>query len=172
MPVVPPRARDLRVSSLVREKYTPLLCGIAGVVPDLDIVFRMHRTVTHSIGAVMIVFLVTVALLGPRYMRLAAALAAAVASHAGLDLLGYDANEPYGVMFFWPFSAHYVLLPVPLFLSVSKQFWTAAFYTHNAIAVAREVLILGPVVGLISWVRSRRPAPSRRMSDTRLVEEP
>jgi membrane-bound metal-dependent hydrolase YbcI (DUF457 family) len=172
MPAASSPERGLRASSLVRDKYTPLLFGIVGIAPDLDILFRMHRTVTHSVGGAVVVFVIALAVLGVRQARLAAALAAAIVSHFLLDWFSYDSNKPTGVMMLWPFYRHYFEPPYPLFLSISKQFWTAAFYTQNALAVVREVLILGPVVGLIAWMRSRGPAAASRVPDTRLVEEP
>jgi membrane-bound metal-dependent hydrolase YbcI (DUF457 family) len=167
-------ARDARarVATLRGGRYVPLLFGIAGVAPDLDIVLRTHRTVTHSVGAALAVFLIALALLGVRQARFAAALAAAVVSHFLLDLLSYDFNEPSGVMILWPFSREYFVVSYPLFLSISKDFWTLAFYTHNAVAIAREVLILGPILALIAWGRSRGWSVARRPPDTRLVEEP
>jgi membrane-bound metal-dependent hydrolase YbcI (DUF457 family) len=157
--------------SLTGHTRTLLLCGIAGVAPDLDIILGMHRTVTHSIGGSLAVFLIALAILGVRRARLAATLAAAVASHFLLDLVSYDANQPSGVMMLWPFTRQYFMLPLPVFLPIAKEFWTSGFYTHNAVAIVREVLILGPVLALVAWVRSRRRLASLPPPDTRLIEE-
>jgi membrane-bound metal-dependent hydrolase YbcI (DUF457 family) len=131
-----------------------VLFGALGMAPDLDLLFGTHSTYTHSVGAVLIVFLA--ALVWPRRgRRFAAACALAWASHLLLDWLGADSTPPLGIMALWPFSEAFYQSPVPVFRAISRRYWLADFYTQNAVAVAREVLMLGPLVLAAWWMRQR-----------------
>ena len=76
-----------------------LLCAGLGAAPDLDLAFVAHRTVTHSIGAVVVVTVLAAAFAATSrrpIVRIASMCAAAYGSHLLLDWLGADYYPPRG----------------------------------------------------------------------------
>ena len=136
---------------------TPALLGAAAaaaVVPDFDLLFGSHRTYTHSIGAAIVVALVTTALLRKQPNAVASGLAigAAYASHFVLDWFGKDSSNPPGLMALWPFSSSYYLSGFDLFREVSRRYWRPQeFVVGNLMAVGAEVFFLLPVL-IAAWV--------------------
>jgi hypothetical protein len=131
-----------------------------GVSPDLDLLFGTHNTYSHSIGAIAVVFAVAwFVTRGRRGLALAAA--AAYGSHVPLDWLGHDISAPYGIMALWPLTTAYYYADAELFMAISRRYWQASSWTHNMLAVLREVLILGPALALIWALRRRRTRPVR-----------
>jgi inner membrane protein len=141
---------------------TPLVlaCAALAVAPDLDILLATHRTVTHSLGAVVLTALASAIVaraFGSPAMVTGALCGLTVAGHVVLDWLGRDSSTPRGVMALWPISAAYFYSGVDLFAEVSRRYWKPdEFILRNAVSVAREVLILGPVAALAWWARRRR----------------
>ena len=125
----------------------------AGMAADLDLLFAVHRGPTHAIGAVVAVGIVI--FVATRRRRFAAAVAAAYASHTLLDWLGTDTTSPMGIMALWPFSREYFYSGWRLFPAISRRYWLAEFWVMSVRAVAWEVLLLGPIVALAAYVRSR-----------------
>src|SRR5690349_9165644 len=78
------------------------LFAALGALPDIDLLFRVHSTYTHSLGAALIVSLTVFALAPPPRARFALACGAAYASHVLLDWLGTDTSPPYGITALWP----------------------------------------------------------------------
>ena len=122
-----------------------------GALPDADLLVGSHRAISHSIGAALIVSLAAAAL--TRQGRLALAAGLAYASHALLDWLSEDTSVPLGVMALWPLSTDYYLSGVTVFDSIWRRKETPDFWSHNAAAVARELLILLPLLGIVLWWR-------------------
>ena len=87
--------------------------------------------------------------------RIWLAIFAAYATHPLLDALAFDNAPPLGVMAFWPVSRVYVQSGIELFAPVWRRWWLASFYTHNTVAVIREVAILAPVYWGVWWWRRR-----------------
>ena len=141
---------------------TPLVlaCAALALAPDLDILLATHRTVTHSLGAVFVTAMVSGAVaraLGSPGMATGALCGLTVASHIVLDWLGRDSNTPRGVMALWPVSTAYFYSGIDLFAEVSRRYWKPdEFLVSNAVSVAREILILGPIAALAWWARRRR----------------
>ena len=133
-----------------------VLFGVLGAAPDLDLLFGTHSTYTHSVGAVALTALAALLCTHGRQPRLAAACAAAVASHVLLDWLGSDTTPPLGVMALWPFTREFYQSPFFLFIAISRRWWLPGFYTQNGEAALRELVILTPIVALIGAVRARR----------------
>ena len=82
------------------------LCAALGTAPDLDFLAGAHRTVTHSVTAVVVVGIVSavVAAVSARHvLRVALMCAAAYGSHLILDLVTVD-HVTNGIQLFWPFS--------------------------------------------------------------------
>lgn len=162
---------------------TPLSvsCAVLAISPDFDVFFHTHRTYTHSLGAAGIVWLL-VALVAWRLrlpvVKIATACAMAYASHVLLDWLGHDASG--GLMVLWPVSTEFYRSGLNVFLEIgghpgavirgpASGFLRIAF--ENRAALAREVLILGPLFLAVMTLRlkrwqlsasgARRPAPLR-----------
>jgi inner membrane protein len=122
-----------------------------GMAPDLDLLVGSHSTYTHSVGAVGLVFLAGLA--ASRRPRVAAAIAAAWASHLLLDWLGNDTSAPIGIMALWPFSREHYQSSFYVFEAISRRYWLPEqFVWSNLKAALREVLILGPVAGVSYWM--------------------
>jgi inner membrane protein len=125
-----------------------------GIAADLDLVVGAHRGASHSLGAVAFVALVSWCLIGarPGRGRWTAAIAAAYGSHLLLDWLGSDTSAPFGIPALWPLTSTYYQAPWPLFSAVSRRIHQPElFWMPNARALAREVLILLPIVVLVGY---------------------
>jgi membrane-bound metal-dependent hydrolase YbcI (DUF457 family) len=132
----------------------------AAVVPDLDFLWGRHNQETHSIAAAVAAGLVVLS--WKRSARLAVAVTIAWLSHVLFDWLGSDTTPPLGVMALWPFSREYYFSNAFFFEAISRRYWLDNFITHNVWAVAKEILILGPVLAMVMLIRSRARRRSRR----------
>jgi len=171
------RAADPKASLFARAGGTlTLVCGALAAAPDLDLFFHIrHRAVTHSLGAVILIFIVATAvtgwvtgmsrptLPGPGLERERPALpilriglmcTAAYGSHLFLDWLAVDTTFPYGLQALWPFSDGWYISGLDLFPATERRdILSLAAFRTNLIAVSREAAILLPVLGLLWLVR-------------------
>ena len=131
-----------------------LICAIAGVAPDVDFLWGRHNQETHSLFAAVVAGLLVLA--WKRDARLALAVTLAWTSHVLFDWLGSDTTPPLGVMALWPFSSEYYFSNAFFFEAISRRYWLDNFITHNLWAVAREILILGPPLAVVWWLRRPR----------------
>ena len=137
------------------------LVVLAAVLPDIDFAWGGHNRETHSLGAAVIAGLVVFA--WKRSPRLALAVTLSWASHVLFDWLGSDDTPPLGVMALWPLNSTYYFANAYVFEAISRRYWLSNFWSHNLYAVAKEVLILGPVCFalraflLLARRRSRHP---------------
>jgi membrane-bound metal-dependent hydrolase YbcI (DUF457 family) len=133
--------------------------GLA-VAPDVDLLTQTHRGVAHSVGATTITAALVWLVLrfrGRPDARLALACGAAWGSHVLLDWLGTDTSSPFGVMALWPFSTAFYESPLHLFPAISRRVHQPElFWIPNLLALLRELAILGPLAGLVGWVRLER----------------
>lgn len=136
------------------------LFAAAGVAPDLDLFVGAHSGPTHGLGAAVIAGLVLGIVLRGVASRHAATIAGATAlayaSHALLDWLGTDSSPPIGIMALWPFSHDYYESRLHVFMAISRQYRLPEFWLSNALALARELVILLPLAALVFLAR-RRP---------------
>ena len=139
------------------DRRVTLTAATLAMLPDIDLVIPgRHRTVTHSIGAVIVVTIVAAAVTakvtrrgGP---RIVAVCAAAYASHLVLDWLGVDRTLPYGLQALWPFSGRFYISDWDIFGPTERiGLFTASAMLMNLKTVAGEVAILGPIV-LVLWL--------------------
>ena len=139
-----------------------LICAVAGVLPDIDFAWGGHNRETHSLGAAVIAGLVVLA--WKRSPRLALAVALSWATHVFFDWLGSDDTPPLGVMALWPLNTNFYFANAFVFEAISRRYWLDNFITHNAWAVIKEVLILGPlaVMAFLWQVRRRYRRPGTR----------
>jgi hypothetical protein len=143
--------------------------AVVGALADIDFLLPIpHRGPTHSLGGTLLVLIAALAL-GSRG-RIALAVAAAYGSHVLLDWLGADSSTPRGLMALWPLSSAYYISNLDVFRAVDRRYWLPGFWGRNTVAVAREVLILGPVL-LTRWLRHRLRRPTRRRDFARQVAE-
>ena len=141
-----------------------LLCAIAGVAPDVDFLWGGHNRQTHSVGAAIIAGLAVFA--WKRSPRLALAVTLSWASHVLFDWLGSDDTPPLGVMALWPVSSNFYFADAYVFEAISRRYWLDNFFSHNAWAVIKEVLLLGPIASVVWWFRRRSRRRTRNVSDT------
>ena len=145
--------------------------GLAGLaclatLPDADLLLGIHSGATHSVGAMLIAAAVAGAWARTARPFVAVATAAAYGSHVLLDWLGADPSAPRGVMALWPLSGEFHLSDAHLFLRVCREYWLADCWWHNLRAVARELVILGPitVAAVVAARRALRPPRGGRTS--------
>src|SRR5581483_2494344 len=150
-----------------------LACVAAAVLPDVDLLFyRWHRTVTHSLGATLLVMIIAAVVTGKVTgrvgWRVVLVLGAAHASHVLLDWLGVAELPPRGIQALWPFSRGWYISNWDIFLPTERRnFWSPGSMLTNLRAVVSEIAILGPVA-FVAWVATRRrrsPAPTSVRAD-------
>ena len=132
--------------------------ALLGMLPDIDLVFGMHRGISHSLGATLVAAGV-VGLLAPgRRLRAAFVAAATFASHLLLDWCGADPGTPSGIMALWPWTSEFYVADLQAFLRVCREYWLLDCWLHNGRAVVRELLILLPLAagGVLVLRRARR----------------
>ena len=163
------RAQASAVHAGSARAITPLVltCAVLALAPDLDILMASHRTYTHSLAAAGLA-----ALLGGAVARALGAPGVAtgitcglvIGSHIVLDWLGRDGSTPRGLMALWPLSTSYYYSGIDLFADISRRYWKPEeFILKNAVSIAREMIILGPVAALAWWARQRRSGKERRL---------
>jgi inner membrane protein len=157
--------------------------AVAATVPDLDLLFGVHRGPTHSLAAAVVAGAATWLWCGlvrarsgergiqrrarslahhRRALRLALAVAAAYATHTVLDWLSVDTTAPSGIMALWPATHDYYASQHHVFLAISRRYWQPDFWALNLRALVRELAILGPVTAVVVWLRTPH-AESRRL---------
>jgi membrane-bound metal-dependent hydrolase YbcI (DUF457 family) len=137
-----------------------LTCVALGAAADLDLLVPLsatHRTVTHSVGAVILVGAVAAALAANAHRpvaRIALMCAAAYATHLFLDWLSVDVSTPRGIQALWPFRREWFISGIDLFGQTERRhLWTVATTVTNLKAIAQEVAILGAPVVVLWLVR-------------------
>lgn len=156
----------IAVGALIARRPGWRLLAVTAVVaalPDVDFLLPLrHRGPSHSVGAAAMAFAAALVVLSTgshatRRWRTAAAVGLAYASHTLTDWLGADSSTPRGLMALWPLSPSFYISGLDVFHSVDRRYWVPGFWTRNAVAVLREVAILGPLVILSLWIsRTRR----------------
>ena len=133
-------------------------CVLLAAIPDADLLFHTHRSVTHSVTAVALVTIVSAAVTGwvtrrPPW-RIALTCGCAYATHLLLDWLAADTYFPYGLQILWPFSRTWFISGLDLFPRTERQHLLSARTIQiNLTAMAWETAILLPIVAVILLVR-------------------
>ena len=127
------------------------------IAPDLDLFGLVHRGVSHSLGATLVVgAVVWCARRGPGRTRFALAATAAYGSHVLFDWMGGDTSPPLGVPALWPLTNAYLQSPWQPFAAVSRRWHQPGlFWAPNVAAVTREIMMLLPLLMLVGWWRGR-----------------
>jgi membrane-bound metal-dependent hydrolase YbcI (DUF457 family) len=132
-------------------------CVALGAAADLDLLFVTHRTVTHSVGAVILVALLAATLAANAHRpvaRVASMCAAAYATHLVLDWLSVDLSTPRGIQALWPFRYDWFISGLDLFQQTERrQLWSVATMAKNVWAILQEMVMLGPLVAVLWLVR-------------------
>lgn len=135
------------------------LCAALGASADLDLLLPYtHRVYTHSIGAVILITIVSAVVTGwvtrPRALRLALVCGAAYATHLLLDWMAVDTHPPYGIRALWPFDSGWYISGWNVFNETARRHLLSRItLLQNARAIVREIAILGPVVVAIGVAR-------------------
>jgi inner membrane protein len=134
-----------------------IACAALAAAPDVDLLFAAHRTVTHSIGAVLLVGVVA-GLVAARSrrptLRMALMCTMAYASHLVLDWMAVDQTFPRGLQALWPLSHRWFISDWNLFRSTERRrLFTVTVMTLNAATLAQELAILAPCVALAWLIR-------------------
>jgi inner membrane protein len=138
--------------------WLTVICGMLAAAPDLDLLVHSHRTVTHSVGAVILVTIIAAVMTGwvteRPVIRTALTCGAAYATHLLLDWLEVDPMAPFGIQALWPFTSGWYLSGWDLFPAVHREhFWSRAIIALNAHAVLAECVRLLPVLAGLWLVR-------------------
>ena len=70
-------------------------------------------------------------------------------------------GEALGVMALWPLNSTFYFADAFVFEAISRRYWLPNFVSHNAWAVAKETLTLGPLFLLLTALRWRARRRSR-----------
>jgi inner membrane protein len=137
------------------------LFAALGMAPDLDLLVGLHSGPTHGLGVAVLAaaaaWLPGIPGSAGDRVRLAIACMLAYASHTLLDWLGTDTSAPIGIMALWPFRREYYESPLHVFMAVSRRIHQPdLFWMQNLAALARELLILVPIVLIVGLIRRRR----------------
>ncbi|MCC7007373.1 MAG: ABC transporter permease subunit [Acidobacteria bacterium] len=141
-----------------------------GMSPDLDLLVDRHSRETHSLGAALIVATAAAVWrwpIAPTRARIWLTALLAYFSHPLFDALSPDGTPPIGVMIRWPFSREHWQTGVALFMPIWRHYDGPVFFTHNALALLRELALLLPIVALVWRWRSR--VPVRRLLASAVV---
>jgi membrane-bound metal-dependent hydrolase YbcI (DUF457 family) len=146
-----------------------IACLAVAVLPDLDLVhYSLHRTVTHSVGATLLIMIIVAGVTGwvtgTIGWRVALVVGAAHASHILLDWLGVDTLAPIGLQALWPFTDRWFISGWDLFLPVERRnIFTVQAFGVNARAALWELAILGPIAAA-AWAATRTRKTRGRFS--------
>src|SRR4051812_44374017 len=154
-----PRAhRESKRGDSNRGLTTALACAAVAMVPDLDLLLPLpHRTATHSLLTLVAGTILAIAVTGkvrPSGRFIVLACIAACASHLLLDWLAEDSTAPRGIQLLWPASRDWFISGLDLFRGTARrEVFTAASMRTNALAIAQEIAILGPLAAAAWLVR-------------------
>ena len=138
-----------------RTRAAAAFLAAVAIAPDLDLLFGAHREASHSLGAAVLAGAVAFLAARDNRWRWALAVTLAWGSHVLLDWLSNDTRPPIGVMALWPLTHDYFKAAIEIFPPVSRRYWEGRFWLYNLRALVMEVLIVGPVTGVVLW-RMRR----------------
>jgi membrane-bound metal-dependent hydrolase YbcI (DUF457 family) len=136
-------------------KYFALAAFIS-VVPDLDMLlvlaginyFDAHRTFSHSIVSVLIVFALLWSIAFILSKKQISALnipyrliGTCLMCHIGIDLLGVDERGPQGLMLLWPFSNDFFYPAINLYPSTADKYGNILPLSSLVVIAYKEFMI-------------------------------
>lgn len=154
------RGRSSRGTNRLDIPWSGLGCSVMSlstiaVLPDLDLLFGLHRGMTHSVTAALIIGIGYG--LFQRTDRVGVGICAFLSygSHLVFDWCGVDTGPPSGVMAFWPLSESYYQSSFLIFHRVCREYWDLACWENNVMALGWELTVLVPVTVLAVLLRRR-----------------
>jgi inner membrane protein len=137
-------------------------------LPDLDYLpgilvgdlHAYHHQFTHSL-----VFAVTLSAFTlvawqrcrpPVTRTLTTLVYALLVSHLLADWMCQDGSEPYGIMWFWPFSERYTLAPWTPFLAPRKSTYQEMLQWYNVKVILVEAAWTLPLFVAVCWAKTRQ----------------
>ena len=144
-----------------------LLFAMMGVLADVDFLFGLHNMYTHSAGASVVVALAIMLVAREGGARFGIACGAAYFSHVLLDWLGTDNVAPIGVMALWPFADEFYYSGWRWFMSISREYGAADFWSHNLRAVVWEIVWLGSPLVAVLLLKLRLKPPNTNKAEPR-----
>jgi membrane-bound metal-dependent hydrolase YbcI (DUF457 family) len=166
----------------------PVVCAVCAALPDIDLLYMpTHRTATHSVPVAVLITILAVAVtgwvnpirdwasrrfgVGTQTFVVGLACGLAWSSHILLDWLGADANPPYGVQAFWPFSDTWFYSGVDVFPGTQRRNpLSASAMLINLQAAIWETALMGSVAAAAWWLRSRLSSSAQEMQPRRLED--
>ena len=152
----------------------PVACAVCAALPDIDLLYMpTHRTATHSVPVALVLTILAVSVtgwvkpirdwccrsFGVESGTLIVGLTCGLAwsSHILLDWLGADANPPYGVQAFWPFSDRWFFSGMNVFPGTERRdpLSTRAMLINMRAAI-QETVMMGSVAAGAWWFSRRR----------------
>ena len=133
------------------------VCGLGtlacvGMLADVDLLFGLHRGLTHSLAAALFVGLLYACTRYQQRVLAGLTVSAAYGSHVLFDWIGVDSGPPLGVEVFWPLSEQYYQAEFLLFFRICRDYADPDCWSHNAMALGWELIILVPLTGAVVWM--------------------
>ena len=139
-----------------------LMGAFVAAAPDLDMFLVLagidyiyaHRTISHSIMMVFVVFLLFCLLSYVLSLRKGKCyipylfISVCLLSHIGLDMLGTDSYGPKGLMIFWPLSTKFFYTNMHIFNGLLYDAVNLMSIKNIITALIRETTIIS-LVGII-----------------------
>jgi inner membrane protein len=149
-----------------------LMGALVAAMPDADLVYsQIHRGVSHSIGASILLMIiagvVTGWVTGRVQWRWVILVGAAHASHILLDWMAMDRYPPAGLEALWPFSRKFYISGWDVFPPTERRVYLPGAVWTNMRALVAEVAIMGPIAVLTLMARTRRTGKSRALTSAR-----
>jgi membrane-bound metal-dependent hydrolase YbcI (DUF457 family) len=146
--------------------------ALVAAMPDTDLVYsEIHRGVSHSIGASILLMIiagvVTGWVTGRVQWRWVILVGAAHASHILLDWLAMDRYPPAGLEALWPFSRKFYISGWDVFPPTERRVYLPGALWTNMRALVAEVGIMGPITVFTFMARTRRTGKSRALTSAR-----
>ena len=149
-----------------------LMGALIAAMPDADLLFSVvHRGVSHSVGATVLLMIiagvVTGWVTGRVQWRWVILVGAAHASHILLDWLAMDRYPPAGLEALWPFSRKFYISGWDVFPPTERRVYLPGALWTNMRALVAEVGIMGPITVFTFMARTRRTGKSRALTSAR-----
>lgn len=138
-----------------------LFGAFLGIAPDFDYALNWlrigwggwHHGFTHSISFALLIGFAVIAIFRDWQMRSYLVFTFAYMSHTLLDLLF---TESRGVALWWPFTNHRYKLELPSLIDYTWRHTSTLATLVDVLKIClAELLIFGPILLLIIWLRRR-----------------
>lgn len=150
-----------------------VLGAIFAALPDADLLYTpIHRGVSHSVGASVLLMIIAAAVTGwvtgRVQWRWVLLIGAAHASHILMDWMGTDRYPPPGLEALWPFSHDFYISGWDVFPPTERRLYLPRAWWTNLHALVAEVGFMLPVAAFTFLARTvltgRTTSASRRLA--------